>query len=145
MPAVQTATRETLSTDTPLKILIVDDDPDIRTILQALMGLEGFEVVGLAEDGGKAVSAAMETQPDVVILDYMMPKIDGAEAATFIRAVAPFARILAFSGVIHELPVWADGFIPKGDIGEMARAILGSHHVPSSAGTSPRSAPMRSG
>lgn len=126
MPAVQTATPEILSPEAPLKILIVDDDPDIRTILQALMGLEGFEVVGLAEDGGTAVAAAMETQPDVVILDFMMPKIDGGEAALFIRAVAPFARILAFSGVIHELPAWADGFIPKGDIGEMAHAIVGS-------------------
>src|SRR5688572_33332175 len=106
MPAVQTATREILSPEAPLKILIVDDDPDIRSILQALMGLEGCDVVGLAEDGGRAVAAAMETQPDVVILDFMMPKIDGAEAALFIRAVAPFARILAFSGVIHELPTW---------------------------------------
>lgn len=126
MPAVQTATPEISSTEAPLKVLIVDDDPDIRTILQALMGLEGFDVVGMAEDGGRAVAAAMETQPDVVILDYMMPKIDGAEAATFIRAVAPCSRILAFSGVIHELPAWADGFIPKGDIDEMARAIVGS-------------------
>jgi CheY-like chemotaxis protein len=109
----------------PLKIMIVDDDPDVRAILDTLMGMEGFNVVALAEDGEKAVVLAIQTQPNVVILDYMMPKVDGAEAAKFIRAILPEARILAFSGVIHEMPEWADDFIEKGDIGDMARAIAG--------------------
>ena len=109
----------------PLKVMIVDDDPDVRAILDTLMGMEGFDVVGLAEDGEKAVVLAIETQPNVVILDYMMPKVDGAEAAKFIRAILPEARILAFSGVIHEMPDWADDFIEKGDIADMSRAIIG--------------------
>lgn len=115
----------------PLKVMIVDDDPDVRTVLAMLIGMEGLDVVGLAEDGGDAVATAMETRPDVVILDYMMPKIDGKEAATFLRAIVPDARILAFSGVIHEKPEWADGFIEKGDIGEMGR-IIGDRSVAAS-------------
>ena len=116
-------TAETAAPPTPLKILIVDDDADVRSILKTLMGMEGYNVVGLAEDGTKAVQMALETKPDVIILDYMMPKVDGAEAALFIRAICPQARILAFSGVIHERPPWADAFIEKGDIAEMGRII----------------------
>lgn len=109
----------------PLKVMIVDDDADIRTLLGALMGMEGFDVVGSAENGEAGVILASETRPDVVILDYMMPKIDGEEAAKFIRAILPEARILAFSGVIHALPEWADDFIEKGDIADMAKSITG--------------------
>ena len=109
----------------PLKVMIVDDDPDIRILLGTLMGMEGFDVVGIAENGEDGVVLASETRPDVVILDYMMPKIDGAEAALFIRAILPEARILAFSGVIHALPDWADDFIEMGAIGEMAQSITG--------------------
>ncbi|MEA2517163.1 MAG: hypothetical protein QOG16_1001 [Actinomycetota bacterium] len=116
-------TEEATALPTPLKIMIVDDDPDVRSILDTLMGMEGYNVVGLAEDGTKAIQLALEAQPDVVILDYMMPKIDGAEAALFIKAICPQARILAFSGVIHERPTWADAFIEKGDIAEMGRII----------------------
>jgi chemotaxis response regulator CheB len=116
--------REATRTPTePIKVMIVDDDPDIRTVLRVLMEMEGFEVVAEARDGDEAVPEAMRTQPDVVILDYMMPKLDGAETANFIRTVAPHARILAFSGVIHELPEWADLFIEKGRLGEMAHLI----------------------
>src|SRR5688500_17369377 len=109
----------------PLKVMIVDDDADIRILLGTLMGMEGFDVVGFAENGEAGVILASETRPDVVILDYMMPKIDGEDAAKFIRAILPEARILAFSGVIHALPEWADDFIEKGDIGDMAKSITG--------------------
>ena len=109
----------------PLKVMIVDDDADIRILLGTLMGMEGFDVVGIAENGEAGVILASETRPDVVILDYMMPKIDGEEAAKFIRAILPEARILAFSGVIHTLPEWADDFIEKGDIADMAKSITG--------------------
>jgi CheY-like chemotaxis protein len=106
-----------------LKVMIVDDDPDVRTVLEMLMDNEGFEVVGVAHNGADAVGIALDAQPDVVILDYMMPKIDGGESARFIRAVSPNTRIVAFSGVIHEKPEWADMFIEKGDIAEMGRLI----------------------
>ncbi|MGH2756775.1 MAG: response regulator [Actinomycetota bacterium] len=107
----------------PIRVMIVDDDPDIRAVLRVLMEMEGFDVVAEVGDGDEAVPEAMRTQPDVVILDYMMPKLDGSEAADFIRTVAPHARILAFSGVIHELPEWADLFIEKGRLAEMANLI----------------------
>jgi CheY-like chemotaxis protein len=107
----------------PIRVMIVDDDPDIRALLRALMEAEGFEVVAEVADGYEAVPEAMRTQPDVVILDYMMPKLNGGEAAVFIRAVAPHARIVAFSGVIGESPEWADRFIQKGELAKMIDLI----------------------
>jgi len=58
------------------KILVVDDDPDIRDVLEALLEGEGFEVV-LANDGEQALEAIKKESPDLMILDLMMPVMDG--------------------------------------------------------------------
>jgi two-component system, chemotaxis family, chemotaxis protein CheY len=119
-PPAETPNSESLS------VLIVDDDPEIRTLLETLLELEGLNVVGSACDGSVAVSMALELQPDVVVLDYMMPKIDGAECAKFLQAVSPYSKIIAFSGVVHAKPDWADDFISKGGVdglAEMARYV----------------------
>lgn len=106
-----------------VKVMIVDDNRDIRSILSSVLRLDGLEVVATVEDGDSAVQCAMEHQPDIVILDFMMPGIDGAETARFLRAAAPEARIIAFSGVIFERPEWADDFLPKGGVGEIAEVV----------------------
>jgi CheY-like chemotaxis protein len=117
---------QTPDPESALTVLIVDDDPEIRTLLETLLELEGLDVVGSACDGSIAVSMALELQPDVIVLDYMMPKVDGAECAKFLRAVAPYSRIIAFSGVVHTKPDWADDYISKGGVdglAEMARHV----------------------
>jgi two-component system, chemotaxis family, chemotaxis protein CheY len=106
-----------------LKVMIVDDNQDIRSVLSSVLKLDGLEIVATVEDGQAAVECAMEHQPDVVILDFMMPGIDGAETAKFLRAAAPQAMIIAFSGVIFERPEWADDFLPKGGVGEIAEVV----------------------
>jgi len=58
------------------KILIADDDPIIIKLLQVNLELDGYEVV-TAEDGAEAVEKAVLTKPDLVILDIMMPRLDG--------------------------------------------------------------------
>ncbi len=58
------------------KILIVDDDPDIRDILHLSLHAEGYEIVE-AGDGEEALTAVQRSAPDLVILDFMMPKLDG--------------------------------------------------------------------
>jgi CheY-like chemotaxis protein len=99
----------------PLRVMIVDDDQDIRKTLSVLVEIEGMVVVGLVEDGMDAVDVAMEEQPDVVVLDYMMPNLDGEETAKFLRAVSPRSRIIAFSGAAIAPPRWADAFMAKGE------------------------------
>lgn len=58
------------------KILVVDDDPDIRDVLEALLEGEGFEVV-LANNGELALEAVKKESPDLMILDLLMPVMDG--------------------------------------------------------------------
>ncbi len=58
------------------KILVVDDDPDIRDVLEALLVGEGFEVV-TANDGAQGLAAIKDEDPDMMILDLLMPIMDG--------------------------------------------------------------------
>jgi two-component system alkaline phosphatase synthesis response regulator PhoP len=66
------------------KILIVDDENYILHILDFSLGAEGYEVI-TAEDGEEAVRKTKEERPDLVVLDVMMPKVDGFEACRAIK------------------------------------------------------------
>jgi DNA-binding response OmpR family regulator len=66
------------------RILIVDDEPNIVLALELLMKREGYEIRSV-DDGEKAVEAAGEFRPDLIILDVMMPKMDGYEVCQRIR------------------------------------------------------------
>lgn len=101
-------------------VLIVDDDPEIRHVLQLLFEHENFEVVGEAADGLQALSLAAEHQPDFVILDYLMPNMDGANTAELLHEASRSSRIVAFSAVLTERPSWADAFLNKERISEIA-------------------------
>lgn len=118
--------------DPPLTVLIVDDDPSIRLLLETMLELDGFKVVGTAVDGSVAVPIAFDSQPDIIVLDYMMPKIDGAESARFLRVAAPNSMIIAFSGIVHSKPDWADDFVSKAGVdglAEMARYLAGQKRL----------------
>ncbi len=69
------------------RILIVDDEPNIVLALELLMKREGYEIRAV-DDGEKAIAAAGEFRPDLILLDVMMPKMDGYEVCRRIRADA---------------------------------------------------------
>ena len=102
------------------KVLIVDDDEEIRHVLRLMCETEGFEVVGEAGNGVEAVPLALKFQPDFVILDYLMPHLDGEGTATMLRAIAPDARIVAFSSVLDSKPAWSDSYLNKARVSEVA-------------------------
>ena len=109
-----------MTTNDRTTILIVDDDPEIRHALRLLFEFESFEVVAEASNGMEAIPIALKHQPDFVILDYLMPKLDGYKTAEILRGVAPGARIVAFSAVLDDKPNWADAYLNKDRIAEIA-------------------------
>lgn len=108
--------RQVWLTPHPNSVVIVDDEEDIRDVLRLHCEMQGFPVVGEAADGAEAVRIVGEHQPTFVIMDYRMPNMDGAEAATHMRALHPGVKIIAFSGYLHERPSWADDFLTKEQI-----------------------------
>jgi NarL family two-component system response regulator LiaR len=104
----------------PISILIVDDHAVVRDGLNALLGAEkGMAVVGSAANGQEAVKLAQQTQPDVVLLDLVMPLMDGVQATREIRKHCPQARILMLTSfaenhqVFSAIKAGAAGYLMK--------------------------------
>jgi DNA-binding response OmpR family regulator len=74
------------------KILIVDDDPQITTLMDKLLSMEGFEIT-VVNDSSLAMAAAISTQPDFFILDLMMPQPNGFELCRMYRGHESFKDI----------------------------------------------------
>lgn len=126
-----------------IRILIADDHTIVRAGLAALLGTEAdFAVVGQAKNGEEAVQEAVRLQPDVVIMDLMMPKKDGVAATAEIQAKAPTAKVILLTtfgmsdGIAHALRNGAKGAILKNtDNAQLTAAIRtiaqgGTHIAP---------------
>ena len=103
-----------------IRILIADDHAVVRAGLSTLLGTESdLEVVAQAKNGREAVAMAVETHPDVVIMDLRMPEMDGAEATVELLRQLPEAKVLVLTsfgeadGVAHALESGAAGAITK--------------------------------
>lgn len=86
-------------TPTPRRVVVAEDEALIRLDLVEMLREEGYEVVGEAGDGQRAVELAEELKPDLVIMDVKMPRRDGIDAASEIaeRRIAPVVILTAFS------------------------------------------------
>jgi CheY-like chemotaxis protein len=118
-PSFLEATRVTSRETRKATVLIVDDDEEIRHVLRLLFETEGMDVIGEASNGVEAVTFALKHQPDFVILDYRLPRLDGEGAAEILRAIAPTSRIVAFSALLDGKPQWADAYLNKARIAEL--------------------------
>ena len=85
--------------ESPLRVVVAEDEALIRLDLVEMLREEGYEVVGEAADGESAVRLADELRPDVVMLDVKMPVLDGISAAERITAsrIAPVVMLTAFA------------------------------------------------
>ncbi|QIK76281.1 ANTAR domain-containing response regulator [Nocardioides piscis] len=93
------ATERTRDDTSPRRVVIAEDEALIRMDLAEMLAEEGYDVVGQAGDGQKAVELAREHRPDLVILDVKMPVLDGIAAAELIAGerIAPVVILTAFS------------------------------------------------
>ena len=82
------------------RVVVVDDTDHVRRMVVDMLEIDGFEVVGQAGSGMEAFDVAVETQPDVVVMDYQMPHMDGLTAAAKIRAERPSQAIILYSAYL---------------------------------------------
>ncbi len=101
------------------RILIVDDAAFMRMMIKDILSKNGYEVVGEAENGLKAVEKYKELTPDLVLMDITMPEMSGIDAVKNIKALDPGAKIVMCSAmgqqamVIESIQAGARDFIVK--------------------------------
>jgi NarL family two-component system response regulator LiaR len=116
-------------------VLIVDDHAVVREGLRQFLELqEDIEVVGEAGDGMEALEQAQELQPDLVLMDLVMPKLDGVETMQRLRTLDPESRVIVLTSFVDEdrllpaIQAGADGYLLKNvEPAELARAIRVAH------------------
>ena len=102
----------------PIRVLIAEDQALLRTTLAALLEAEpGMSVVGLAEDGSRAVALAAELRPDVVLMDIQMPGLTGIEATTRICADPTLAATRVLILTMFEIDDYVLGALRAGACG----------------------------
>lgn len=111
------------------RVLVVDDEDDVRLLLRLQLEAAGFDVVGDAPDGSSAVDLCGRTNPDAVVLDLLMPRMSGFEAIPRLREVDPAVAIIAYTATagdfvrdeMERLDVTL--VLKSGDIQPLVRAI----------------------
>src|SRR5689334_9389985 len=90
----------------PIRILITDDHSVVRQGLRMFLSLDpDLEIIGEAADGAEAVRLAGELQPDVVLMDLLMPGMDGITATGHIRRQYPDVEVIALTSVLEDASV----------------------------------------
>ncbi len=113
-----------------LRVLVVDDQPDLRMLLRMQLEVDGHEVVGEAVDVTSALALAQALAPQAVVLDRELPDGSGIDLVPALRAACPGVRIIVFSadpsGRQAAEAAGADGFLRKGaPLAELSHLLLG--------------------
>lgn len=109
-----------MSSGNGIRVMLVDDHPImLKGLQEVLEDWGGFEIVGQASDGVEAVAVAVESSPDVVVMDMMMPKRDGVEACRDILRLLPDTKVLILTAstdedaMVEAIAAGATGFVHK--------------------------------
>ena len=82
--------------------MVVDDTDHVRRMLSSMLALDGFEVVAGVAGGAEAVESVDQVDPDIIVMDYRMPGIDGLEAARAVRARRPDQIVVLYTAFVDE-------------------------------------------
>ena len=111
-------------------VLIVDDSPDVRRIVRTFLERGAtFTVCGEASDGPEAIKKTEALKPDLVLLDLLMPGMNGIETAKVLRRLLPKTQIVIFSSYIDDLgislasAVAIDAVIIEGSLTDMVKSL----------------------
>jgi CheY-like chemotaxis protein len=85
----------------PIKVMLVDDVDHVRRMLRNMLDLDGFTVVAEAAGGAAALEQIAAADPDVVVIDYHMPDMDGIETARQIRAARPDQVMIMYTAYLQ--------------------------------------------
>ena len=124
-----------MSDPAPIRVLIVDDHSVVRTGLRVFLDLQpDLEVVGEAADGSEGVAMARRLEPDVILMDLLMPNMDGITAIGRIKAERPETEIVTMTSFIEEekvtaaLEAGASGYVLKdAEAEEVAAAVRAAY------------------
>jgi DNA-binding NarL/FixJ family response regulator len=122
-----------------IRIVVADDHPVVRFgVRNMLLSEPGFDVVGEAEDGDDAITQTLELEPDILLLDLLMPRLPGLEAMRAIMAKSPRVKIMLLTAtispqqIIEALQIGARGIVLKDsvadDLSQALRAVLGGDY-----------------
>ena len=104
-----------------LRVLVVDDQPAVCEVVADTIAYAGHEIVGKAKDGVEAVSLAKELQPDLVVMDIAMPRMNGVDAMKAILGAKSAKRVLLMSGEYRSLGVTREEMMREGAAGFMEK------------------------
>ncbi len=90
------------ASQSPIRVMIVDDTDHVRRMLKTMLTVDGFDVVHQASSGADALDHVEEADPDVIVVDYKMPVMDGLSAARQLRARRPDQVVILYTAYVDE-------------------------------------------
>lgn len=110
-----------------LRVLLADDQAEMLQTITFVLG-GGFDIVGTAENGRRAVELATKLSPDVLVLDICMPVVNGIEAAGLLKELGSRAKVIFLT--VHADPEFVEAALSAGALGYVLKPFLASDLVP---------------